>query len=68
MSFSSYLGHPLSIDDFYVTNAGLAVTETTLNVFNFTIYDGNVVPQTLLHCVRATFRPVQQRQLQQPDS
>jgi hypothetical protein len=33
------------IDDSYVTNAGLAVTETTLNVFNFTIYDGNLVPQ-----------------------
>ena len=54
VSFSSYPGTPVSIDDFYVTDGGLAITETTLNVFNYSIYDGNVLPQSLLYWVRVS--------------
>jgi hypothetical protein len=53
IQFSSYPGTFVSTDDFHVLDTGLAVMETSLNVFNLSIYDGNVVPQTLLSWIRA---------------
>eukprot|EP01112_Ceratiomyxa_fruticulosa_P007551 TRINITY_DN1964_c0_g2_i1.p1 TRINITY_DN1964_c0_g2~~TRINITY_DN1964_c0_g2_i1.p1 ORF type:complete len:544 (+),score=96.30 TRINITY_DN1964_c0_g2_i1:199-1830(+) len=46
-SFSSYPGMLNSVDDYYVTGAGLVVMETSLNVYNVSLYYGNVIPQTL---------------------
>ncbi|XP_070580330.1 phospholipase B-like 1 [Ptychodera flava] len=47
MSFSSYPGFLESLDDFYLLGNGLVMLQTTLNVFNNSLYD-YVVPQSLL--------------------
>jgi len=52
VSFSSYPGAITSVDDFHITDTGLVAMETSLNVYNFSIYQGNVVPQSLLYWVR----------------
>jgi hypothetical protein len=52
VSFSSYPGNLASIDDFYFADTGLAITETTVGIMNATMYDGNVVPQTVLYWIR----------------
>eukprot|EP00123_Amoebidium_parasiticum_P011864 comp20950_c0_seq1/m.28009 comp20950_c0_seq1/g.28009 ORF comp20950_c0_seq1/g.28009 comp20950_c0_seq1/m.28009 type:complete len:553 (-) comp20950_c0_seq1:50-1708(-) len=47
MSFSSYPGLLSSLDDFFMMDSGLAVTETTNNVFQSELYD-EVHPESLL--------------------
>eukprot|EP01112_Ceratiomyxa_fruticulosa_P021360 TRINITY_DN7483_c0_g1_i1.p1 TRINITY_DN7483_c0_g1~~TRINITY_DN7483_c0_g1_i1.p1 ORF type:complete len:621 (-),score=132.57 TRINITY_DN7483_c0_g1_i1:102-1763(-) len=47
VSFSSYPGVLNSFDDFYVMDTGLVAIETTISVFNTSIYTGNVKPETL---------------------
>lgn len=44
----------VSVDDFYLTDQGLAIIETTLNVDNQSMYVGNIVPESLLYWVRVT--------------
>jgi hypothetical protein len=51
LSTSSYPGVLFSIDDFYMTTGGLAVTETTNSIYNNSQYD-LVTPQSLLTWVR----------------
>jgi len=46
LSMSSYAGSLSSIDDFYILDSGLAVVETTNNIFNTTLWD-KLIPQTL---------------------
>lgn len=54
VSFSSYPACLSSIDDFYTTSAGLVITETTFNVYNTSIYDGNIGPQgVVMYWVRS---------------
>jgi len=47
MSFSSYPGCLSSIDDWYVMDSGLAVVETTNDIYNKTLYS-RLSPETLL--------------------
>ncbi|KAL9649727.1 hypothetical protein ABK040_009542 [Willaertia magna] len=47
VTFSSYPANIGSNDDFYVTSGGLAVIETSNNIFNTTLYD-YVKPESLL--------------------
>ena len=54
ISFSGYPGVLVSVDDFYLTDQGLAVIETTLNVDNMSMYVGNIVPESLLYWVRVS--------------
>ena len=51
LSFSSYPGYLISVDDFYIADSGLAMLQTTNNVPNHTLYD-YVVPQSLLSWYR----------------
>jgi hypothetical protein len=51
VSFSSYPGALSSIDDYYITDSGLAVTETSLIVYNLTMYK-DLSPETMLYWVR----------------
>uniref|UniRef100_A0A915E929 Phospholipase B-like n=1 Tax=Ditylenchus dipsaci TaxID=166011 RepID=A0A915E929_9BILA len=52
-TFSSYPGMLYSSDDFALLSSGLAVTETTINIFNNSLFD-NIQPYGQLHCwVRA---------------
>ncbi|KAJ6239801.1 phospholipase b-related [Anaeramoeba flamelloides] len=51
ISFSSYPGTITSNDDFMVTNAELIVTETTLNVYNTSLYK-RVTPKCVLSYMR----------------
>ena len=47
VSFSSYPGALTSMDDFYLLQSGLTVIETSLSVFNFSLYNA-VNPQLAL--------------------
>uniref|UniRef100_A0A0K0EJG8 Phospholipase B-like n=1 Tax=Strongyloides stercoralis TaxID=6248 RepID=A0A0K0EJG8_STRER len=52
-TFASYPGMLYSSDDFALMSNGLAVIETTINVFNNTLYN-QTIPKEQLHCwVRA---------------
>lgn len=51
IQFSSYPAALVSTDDFHVLDSGFAVMETSLSVFNFSIYDA-VTPQSLLSWMR----------------
>lgn len=46
MSFSSYPGFLVSLDDFYMLGSKMVMLQTTNNIFNKTLYD-LVVPQSL---------------------
>ena len=52
VAFSAYPGTLASIDDMYVTSAGLFVTETTNDVFNVSLY-ALLTPQSVTSWVRA---------------
>eukprot|EP00054_Salpingoeca_dolichothecata_P001998 m.21431 g.21431 ORF g.21431 m.21431 type:complete len:539 (-) comp12694_c0_seq1:32-1648(-) len=52
VSFSSYPAFLVSLDDFYITGKGLVILQTTNNLFDTSLYDGNVVPQTLQSWLR----------------
>lgn len=52
ISFSSYPGMVSSFDDYYVTDSGFSVIETSVMVFNLTMYDGNIRPDLLLYWMR----------------
>ncbi|XP_029913074.1 phospholipase B-like 1 [Myripristis murdjan] len=47
LSFSSYPGFLVSLDDFYLLGSGLMMTQTTNNVFNTSLYD-RITPSSLL--------------------
>ncbi|XP_077414260.1 phospholipase B-like 1 [Vanacampus margaritifer] len=47
LSFSSYPGFLVSLDDFYLLGSGLMMTQTTNNVFNSSLFD-NISPKSLL--------------------
>ncbi|KAJ7992604.1 hypothetical protein DPEC_G00280410 [Dallia pectoralis] len=46
LSFSSYPGFLVSLDDFYLLGSGLMMTQTTNNVFNSSLFS-QVTPQSL---------------------
>uniref|UniRef100_A0A0R3RHQ1 Phospholipase B-like n=1 Tax=Elaeophora elaphi TaxID=1147741 RepID=A0A0R3RHQ1_9BILA len=48
-SFSSYPGSLASLDDFVLSSSGLAVIETTINIFNQSLYD-TIRTDGQLHC------------------
>uniref|UniRef100_A0A1I8EMD1 Phospholipase B-like n=1 Tax=Wuchereria bancrofti TaxID=6293 RepID=A0A1I8EMD1_WUCBA len=48
-SFSSYPGSLISLDDFILASSGLAIIETTINIFNRSLYDA-IKPSGQLHC------------------
>ena len=48
ISMSSYAGSLASLDDFYLTSAGLATTETTLFVYNKELLR-NLTPQNVVY-------------------
>lgn len=47
LSFSSYPGFLVSLDDFYLLGSGLMMTQTTNNVFNSSLFD-LITPESLL--------------------
>ncbi|KAG8006400.1 Phospholipase B-like 1 [Nibea albiflora] len=47
LSFSSYPGFLVSLDDFYLLGSGLMMTQTTNNVFNASLFD-LITPNSLL--------------------
>ncbi|KAM4634899.1 phospholipase B-like 1 [Polymixia lowei] len=47
LSFSSYAGFLVSLDDFYLLGSGLMMTQTTNNVFNTSLFD-HITPSSLL--------------------
>ncbi|KAK6311775.1 hypothetical protein J4Q44_G00174390 [Coregonus suidteri] len=47
LSFSSYPGFLVSLDDFYLLGSGLMMTQTTNNVFNTSLFS-QVTPHSLL--------------------
>lgn len=51
VTFSSYPGTIVSVDDWYQTDAGLVITETTIANNNQSLYD-YVVPHTVLYWAR----------------
>ena len=50
--FSTRVGKLFSYDDFYMADTGLLVLETTMNIYNESLYD-IVVPQKLFTWIRA---------------
>ncbi|KAK6100526.1 Phospholipase B family protein [Brugia pahangi] len=48
-SFSSYPGSLTSLDDFILATSGLAIIETTINIFNRSLYNA-IKPNGQLHC------------------
>ena len=50
--FSTRVGKLFSYDDFYIADSGLLVLETTMSIFNMSLYD-LVVPENLLTWLRA---------------
>ena len=50
--FSTRVGKLFSYDDFYIADTGLIVLETTMNIFNQSLYD-LVHPETLFTWIRA---------------
>ncbi|KAF3846753.1 hypothetical protein F7725_003831 [Dissostichus mawsoni] len=46
LSFSSYPGFLVSLDDFYLLGSGLMMTQTTNNVFNSSLFD-SITPNSL---------------------
>lgn len=52
ISFSSYPGMLSSFDDFYLTDSGFAAIETSVEVFNLTMYEGNINPTSVLYWTR----------------
>jgi hypothetical protein len=52
ISMSSYPGMLSSFDDYYVTDSGLGVIETSLEVINLDMYKGNISPDLLLYWMR----------------
>ena len=52
ISFSSYPGMLSSFDDFYLTDTGIAAIETSVEVLNQTMYNGNIKPTTVLYWAR----------------
>eukprot|EP01029_Cantina_marsupialis_P023820 TRINITY_DN60013_c0_g1_i1.p1 TRINITY_DN60013_c0_g1~~TRINITY_DN60013_c0_g1_i1.p1 ORF type:complete len:1527 (-),score=489.88 TRINITY_DN60013_c0_g1_i1:695-5275(-) len=55
ITFSSYPGVMTSQDDFYLTDTKLMVLETTMNIFNSTLYKDYVKPQSLLMWPRMSY-------------
>jgi hypothetical protein len=51
VSFSSYPGYISSEDDFYITDSGFTVMETTNAIMNMSLYD-RLTPQTLMSWIR----------------
>jgi len=51
VSFSSYPAYLGSVDDFYITNSGLSVIETTNGVFNTSLYQ-YIVEESVLSWIR----------------
>ncbi|XP_074553002.1 phospholipase B-like 1 [Halichoeres trimaculatus] len=47
VSFSSYPGYLVSLDDFYLLGSGLMMTQTTNSIFNSSLYD-LITPKSLL--------------------
>uniref|UniRef100_UPI0037E95D85 phospholipase B-like 1 isoform X2 n=1 Tax=Semicossyphus pulcher TaxID=241346 RepID=UPI0037E95D85 len=47
LSFSSYPGFLVSLDDFYLLGSGLMMTQTTNNVFNSSLFN-TITPKSLL--------------------
>ena len=52
VSLSGYPGYPMSIDDFYIVNRHLMVTETTNSIFDATLYE-HTTPQTVPYWIRS---------------
>jgi hypothetical protein len=52
ISYSSYPGMLSSFDDFYLTDTGINAIETSVEVFNLTMYEGNINPQSVLYWTR----------------
>ncbi len=52
ISFSSYPGMLSSFDDFYLTDTGIAAIETSVEVLNQTMYNGNINPTSVLYWAR----------------
>ncbi len=52
ISMSSYPGMLSSFDDYYLTDSGLVSIETSLGVYNYSMYVGNIYPQSLLYWER----------------
>lgn len=52
ISYSSYPGMLSSFDDFYLTDTGINAIETSLEVFNLTMYEGNINPESVLYWAR----------------
>lgn len=53
VTYSSWPGALTSIDDFYFTDSGLGVMETSLSIFNFSVYSA-CKPTQLLSFVRSS--------------
>jgi len=52
VSFSSFPSNLVSGDDFYITSQNLVVMETTNDVFNSTLYELYVTPETVPYWIR----------------